>query len=180
MKPESLRARILLIEDHAPTAATLQAILQALGFSKITHMANMSPAIEALKQNAFDLILCDFQLGIVNGLMLVRMIRRPDGLGNPNVPIVMVTAHADPDRVAEARGCGVDDFLVKPVDPEVMVRCLSSLLERSRRFVKSKDYAGPDRRRRNTMDHPGRRQEDREPPSLVPKTTNKWIVPPKS
>jgi two-component system chemotaxis response regulator CheY len=177
MKPDSLRARILLIEDHAPTAETLLEILKALGFSKVSLAANMSGAIEMLQQNAYDLILCDFQLGIVNGLMLVRMIRRPEGLGNPNVPIVMVTAHADPDRVAEALGAGIDDFLVKPVQPEVMLRCLATLLERTRNFVKSKDYAGPDRRRRILPDHPGRRQDDREPPP-VPK--NKWIVSPKS
>lgn len=178
MKPESLRARILMIEDHPPTAATLQAILEALGFSKITQAANMATAIDALKQTAFDLILCDFQLGIVNGLMLVRMIRQADGLSNPNVPIVMITAHADSERVAEALKAGVDDFLVKPVEPDTIARCLGSLLERPRSFVKSKDYAGPDRRRRSSANNPGRRTEDNEPPSLLPK--NKWIVPPKS
>lgn len=178
MKPESLRARILLIEDHPPTAQTLQAILQALGFSKITLAVNMAAGIDALKAAAFDLILCDFQLGIVNGLMLVRMIRQSDGLANPNVPIVMITAHADNERVVEALKAGVDDFLVKPADPETIARCLGSLLERPRSFVKSKDYAGPDRRRRSTGNNPGRRTEDIEPPSRIPK--NKWIVPPKS
>lgn len=178
MKPDSLRARLLLIEDHGPTAATLQAILQAIGFTKITHVINTAQSIEALKQSAFDMILCDFQLGIVNGLMLVRMIRRPDGIGNPNVPIVMITAHAEPDRVTEALDAGVDDFLVKPVQPDLMARCLATLLERPRSFVKSKTYAGPDRRRKQTADHPGRRLEDREDRPLVPK--NKWIVPPKS
>jgi hypothetical protein len=42
MKPEFLRARILLIEDHPPTAATLQAILQALGFIKIMPATDMA------------------------------------------------------------------------------------------------------------------------------------------
>src|SRR3546814_18267296 len=90
---------------------------------------------------------------LVNVLMLVRMIRRPDGITNPNVPIVMITAHAEPDRVAEARDAGIDDFLVKPVLPEKLLQCLVGLLERPRVFVKSKDYAGPDRRRRQTDSH---------------------------
>src|SRR3546814_5246626 len=97
---------------------------------------------------------------LVNVLMLVRMIRRPDGITNPNVPIVMITAHAEPDRVAEARDAGIDDFLVKPVLPEKLLQCLVGLLERPRVFVKSKDYAGPDRRRRQTDRHPGRRQDE--------------------
>lgn len=178
MRPDSLRARLLLIEDHGPTAETLQTILQAIGFSKVTHAINTSQAIEALKSAPFDMVLCDFQLGIVNGLMLVRMIRRPDGIGNPNVPIVMITAHAETDRVAEALAAGVDDFLVKPVQPEVMARCLAGLLERPRSFIKTKTYAGPDRRRKQIPDHPGRRQEDREDRPRIPK--NKWIVPPKT
>lgn len=178
MKPELLRARLLLIEDHGPTATMLQTMLAALGFTKVTHAINTAQAIETLTSGAFDLILCDYQLGIVNGLMLVRMIRRQDGLGNPNMPIVMITAHADPERVADAVAAGVDDFLVKPVQPEVMARCLANLLERPRSFTKSKDYAGPDRRRKQLIGHPGRRQEDNTDQSASPR--NKWIVPPKT
>lgn len=178
MKFDPGKIRILLIEDHAPTAATLTAMLNALGFGKVTVAGSTTTAVSALKGAAFDLLLCDFQLGIVNGLMLVRMIRRPDGIANPNVPIVMITAHAEPDRVAEALGAGIDDFLVKPVQPEKLLQCLITLLERPRLFVKSKDYAGPDRRRRQTDVHPGRREDDRQPRQRLP--GNKWIVPPKS
>jgi CheY-like chemotaxis protein len=177
MKFEPGRIRVLLVEDHPPTAAMLSAMLKALGFARLTVAGNTTAAVEALKAAPVDLLLCDFQLGIVNGLMLVRMIRRPDGIGHPNVPIVMITAHAEPERVAEALGAGVDDFLVKPVQPEKLLRCLTVLLERPRDFVKSKDYAGPDRRRRQTEIHPGRRLEDREG---RPVPRNKWIVPPKS
>jgi len=177
MKTDPGKIRILLVEDHAPTAAMLTAMLKALGFGKLTLAGNMSQAIAALKDSAVDLLLSDFQLGIVNGLMLVRMIRRPDGLGNPNVPIVMVTAHAEPDRVAEALDAGVDDFLVKPVQPEKLLQCLEKVFGRPRVFVKSKTYSGPDRRRRQTETHPGRRLEDREG-RPVPKS--KWMVPPKT
>ena len=177
MKFEPGRIRILLVEDHAPTAQTIAAILKALGFGKVTVAGNMTAAIDALKTAGFDLLLCDFQLGTVNGLMLVRRIRQPGGIGNPNLPIVLVTAHAEPDRVAEALAAGIDDFLVKPVQPETLMRCLTKLLERPRDFARSKDYAGPDRRRRQSGENPGRRQADREG---RPQPRNKWEVPPKS
>lgn len=177
MKIEANRIRVLLIEDHGPTAAMLTAMLAGLGFSKVSHAGNVSRAIEMLRESAYDLILCDFQLGIVNGLMLVRMIRRPDGIAQANIPIIMITAHADPERVAEAQGAGVNDFLVKPVVPEKLQRCLMQALEHPRPFVKSKTYVGPDRRRKQTYDHPGRRREDREG---RPAPKNIWVVPPKS
>ncbi|MEK9971725.1 MAG: response regulator, partial [Ferrovibrio sp.] len=84
MKPELLRARLLLVEDHAPTAEIMHAILQAAGFSKIMHAASVSDATAMLEHRPFDLVLCDFQLGIATGLELVRMIRRLGGVGNVN------------------------------------------------------------------------------------------------
>jgi CheY-like chemotaxis protein len=176
MKVEPSRIRVLLVEDHAPTATLLGAMLDGLGFGRVTVVPGVSEAVDALKDGGFDLLLCDFRLGVVNGLMLVRMIRRPDGIGQPNMPIVMITAHAEPERVAEARAAGIDDFLVKPVKPETLLRCLTALLERPRDYARSKDYAGPDRRRRHSDDNPGRRHEDG--PGR-PVTRNKWIVDPK-
>lgn len=178
MNPDLLRARLLLIEDHGPTAETLQAILQAIGFSRISHAGNTDLAFQMLEQQPFDIVLCDFNLGATNGITLVRNIRKPGGIGNPNVPLVMITAHAETDRVAEAQAAGVDDFLVKPIDPETLTRCLAALFDRSRSFVKTKTYAGPDRRRRHAADNPERRQADRQTASSVPQ--NKWIVPPKT
>lgn len=178
MRPVFERMRVLLVEDHEGQAAALTAVLTALGFKKVRRAINAQMAIEKLQHDKFDLILCDYQLGIVNGLMLVRMIRRPDGIGNPMVPILMVTAHADPDRVSEALNAGVNDFLVKPVSPEALVRALANATERPRAFIKSRDYHGPDRRRRQMPDHPGRRAEDGALRPFV--KPNKWIVPPKS
>jgi two-component system chemotaxis response regulator CheY len=178
MNPDLLRARLLLIEDHGPTVETLRAILQAVGISRISHAGDAAQAMNMLEEQPFDMVLCDFNLGATNGLSLVRSIRKTGGIGNPNVPIVMITAHAETDRVAEAQAAGVDDFLVKPIEPDTLTHCLTKLFDRSRSFVKTRTYAGPDRRRRHAANTPDRRQEDRKSPSSVPQ--NKWIVPPKS
>lgn len=170
--------RILLVEDHEGTAVTLTAMLNALGFGKVQRARDTESAIAALKDGAFDLLLCDYQLGIVSGLTLVKLIRRIGGIGNPMLPIVMVTAHAEGGLVQEALGAGVDDFLVKPVQPETLLRCLNSVLSKPRGFVKTKDYAGPDRRRRKMLDNPGRREEDQKPGR--PRGHNPWITPPKT
>lgn len=170
--------RILLVEDHEGAAATLTAMLNALGYKRVQRARDTENAIEMLQGGGFDLLLCDYELGIVSGLTLVRMIRRVDGLANPMLPIVMVTAHAEGTRVAEAVATGVDDFLVKPVQPETLLRCLENVLNKPRAFVKTKDYAGPDRRRRKMLDNPGRRVEDQRPGR--PRGRNPWIVPPKT
>lgn len=177
MKPQTLRSRILLVEDHDPTAVVMLKMLRAMGFSKVTRVPDGTTAIEYLKTSVADLILCDLEIGSVSGLVLVRMIREPDSISNPNVPIVMMTAHADPDRVAEAVASGVDDFIIKPVKPEILMRCLTAVMERPRRFAKSRNYAGPDRRRRQLIGHAGQRKDDRDG---GPKYKNPWVIPPKS
>lgn len=177
MKSDPGKIRILLVEDHVPTAAMLTAMLSGLGYEKIKHATSTERAIDKLRQRPFDLLLCDYRLGIINGLTLVRMIRKPGGIASPNLPIIMVTAHAEPELVAEARAAGVNAVLVKPVQPEKLMQCINEVFVRPPTFAKAADYAGPDRRRRQEDIHPGRRQEDREG---KPIPRSKWIVPPKT
>lgn len=138
----------------------LMAMLKGLGYARAQQAPDTDQAITTLRAGGVDLLLCDYELGMINGLTLVKMIRRQDGLGNPMLPIVMITAHAENALIAEALAAGVDDVLVKPIQPDALLRCLQSVLQRSRPYVKSRDYVGPDRRRRKTTDHPGRREGD--------------------
>ncbi|WP_428247193.1 response regulator [Ferrovibrio sp.] len=170
--------RILLVEDHEGNAVTMTAMLNALGYPRVSRVRDAEGAINALKEGAYDLLFCDYLLGTVSGLTLVKMIRRHEGLANPMVPIILVTAHAEGALVSEAMGAGCNDVLVKPVLPEALLRCLDQVLNRPRAFVKSKQYTGPDRRRRKTLDNPGRRDEDQTGQRKLGR--NPWITPPKT
>ncbi|MBP6818522.1 response regulator [Ferrovibrio sp. MS7] len=170
--------RILLVEDHDGTAVTITAMLNALGYSRVSRVRDAEAAIADLKETAYDLLLCDQQLGLVTGLTLLKMIRRHEGLTNPMVPFVLVTAHAEGTLVSEAVSAGCNDVLVKPVMPEALLRCLDQVLNRPRAFVKTKEYTGPDRRRRKTLDNPGRRDEDQTGQRKLGR--NPWITPPKT
>lgn len=172
------RIRVLVVEDHHGTARTMQALLNSLGFKNVQHAEDVPSAGDILQSGGVDLLLCDQNLGGLSGLSLIKSIRRLDGIGNPNLPIIMVTAHADAETVSNALGQGVDAVLAKPVQPDRLLLCLEEALEKPRRFVKSKNYAGPDRRRRQMANNPGRRAEDSAPQYPTPK--NKWIVPPKT
>ena len=74
------------------------------------------------------------------------------------MPFVMVSAYSTLDWVIEARDYGVNEFLTKPVSVKSVVSRLTSIIEKPRAFVKSTNYFGPDRRRRNaTFNGPDRR-----------------------
>jgi len=60
----------------------------------------------------------------------------------------MLTGHAELIAVHEALDVGVHEFLTKPVSPTKLYKTIQTLIEKPRAFVRSKEYFGPDRRRR--------------------------------
>ena len=108
--------RILLAEDNEINALLATTLLEEAGFSVET-VVNGAEAVEAARRGAFDLILMDVQMPVMDGLKATRLIR---AMGGPaaGVPIVALTANAmrsDQDICLDA---GMNDFVSKPLDPE--------------------------------------------------------------
>jgi CheY-like chemotaxis protein len=81
----------------------------------VTVVADGVAALEAVKQQAFDLILMDVQMARMNGLEATKAIRALDG-GMSKVPIIAMTARALSKDVDECIAAGMDDHLSKPID----------------------------------------------------------------
>jgi DNA-binding response OmpR family regulator len=77
----------------------------------------------------------------------------------------MITAHTELRRIETARDAGITEALLKPVTPRNLYDRIVQIIERPRRFVKTPEFAGPDRRRRRGTDYggPKRRFEDDHP-----------------
>ena len=84
----------------------------------------------------------------VDGIELVRWVRNPAKSPCATLPILMLTCYADAERVKRARDAGVTEFMVKPFSPESIYQHISSMFRKPRRFVDSKSFFGPDRRRK--------------------------------
>jgi DNA-binding response OmpR family regulator len=67
----------------------------------------------------------------------------------------MITGHSERSRVSAARDAGVNEFLVKPVTAKSLMERLTLIVNKPRNFVKSKNYFGPDRRRRPDPNYGG-------------------------
>ena len=99
----------------------------------------------------------------LDGLDFVRLVRQAKDSPYPLIPIIMLTGHAEPHRVKEARDAVVTEFLVKPVSMQSVVARLDEVLYRPRAFIQAPVFVGPDRRRR-IRDHDG----------LERRTSGKW------
>jgi CheY-like chemotaxis protein len=104
------------------------AMLGQLGY-RAAPVANGREAVEALRQEQYDLVLMDCQMPEMDGYEATRSIRDASaGVLNPGIPIVAVTAGAMAGDREECLRAGMDDYVGKPVDPAQLSRVLDKWL----------------------------------------------------
>lgn len=143
------RLNVLVVDDNKYMLILLKEILRALNVRSVQTAADGADALKLLKTFDADLIITDWKMDPLDGLDLVEMIRRGSDSTNPYVPIIMLTGHTEYSRVLEAINAGVTEFLAKPVSASALYTRIVSVIERPRRFIRTKRYVGPDRRRRS-------------------------------
>ena len=119
--------RILLVEDNSMNRLVVNMILEPYG-AIITEVENGLNAVEALRNDSFDIVLMDVQMPVMDGLEATRIIRREI---SKSIPIIALTASAirsDKEACFEA---GMDDFLAKPFAEKELIDQLTKWLKGS-------------------------------------------------
>ena len=112
--------RILLAEDNEINAEIVKTMLQSEGY-KVLHVKNGKDALEACKRHTFDFILMDCNMPIMGGIEASLNIRNTLKL---ETPIAALTANAFVEDKEECLGAGMNDFLTKPLDKEMLLACI--------------------------------------------------------
>jgi two-component system, chemotaxis family, chemotaxis protein CheY len=148
--------RLLIIDDNRNAAEIVRSILSSVGAQQMELATTAERAFSLLQAEPFDLIIVDQNLGKGDeGIALVKRIRTDPQSTNPYMPILMLTGYTEQRRVQAARDAGVTEFLSKPFTIVGLLRRMEALIHQPRPFVKSADYFGPDRRRRQDPDYRG-------------------------
>jgi len=93
----------------------------------------------------------DWEMPLLSGAELVRIVRSPGVFPTPDIPIIMLTAHGERWRVVEAVRLGVHEYLIKPVSAKSLYDRLAAIVAQPRPVVQRGDYYGPEPR--NTISH---------------------------
>jgi CheY-like chemotaxis protein len=117
--------RILLAEDNVVNQKVAARLLEKLGHS-VEVSSNGAEALAAITRDAFDLILMDVQMPVMNGYDATLAIRAAEQGTPRRVPIVALTAHAMKGDREICLKAGMDDYLGKPIRPQE----LASVLDR--------------------------------------------------
>jgi CheY-like chemotaxis protein len=142
--------RFLVVEDNPHMRRIIRAMLQGFGSREIHEAADGSAGLLAFNKFAPDIVIVDWAMPNFDGLDFARMVRQPDTNASPFTPMIMLTGHSERRRVTAARDAGVTEFMVKPISAKALHQRILSVIANPRRFIRTKTYFGPDRRR-NTM-----------------------------
>ena len=124
--------RILLAEDHTVNRRVVQLILRPFGID-IVVAENGQEAVDAFQNDAFDLILMDVRMPVLDGLQATAEIRRIEAENKlRHTPIVVLSANAMPQDEKASLDAGADMHLRKPITPETLITAVKSALHQAR------------------------------------------------
>lgn len=162
------RLSLLVVEPDEAMVGTWRRLLTALKIRDVRFLPGAVQARTLLanageNQPALDILICRWDLPGEDGLEMVRQLRRDADSPVPFLPVIIVTSEITRERVAQALQAGVHEILVPPLTPKAVEARLREIVERPRKFVRSGEYFGPDRRRQVRAGYAGpfRRTDDR-------------------
>lgn len=117
---------IMVLDDYAIMRGTIVGILRQMGFKNFIRGANGMEGLKELQVKKVDLIISDLNMPKVNGLQLLKHIRKTDKLDK--IPFLMVSGEAEQRNVAMAAKFGVSDFLVKPFSADILMKKVAKIL----------------------------------------------------
>ncbi len=120
--------RVLLAEDNKINQVVVANLLRNLGMEVFT-ANNGQEAVEALKEQDFDIVLMDIQMPVMDGYNATMEIRKMDDPRKRDVPIIALTASAFLTEREKARLFGMNDHVGKPFSPEELVEKIGRLLK---------------------------------------------------
>ena len=123
--------RILCAEDNPYGRVVMNTIAHALGHS-VDFVGDGAAAVSAVGADKHDIVLMDLTLPGLDGMEATRRIRALPGKAGM-IPVIGVSGHAQDSDAQAARIAGMDDYLVKPVNPAALARAIAGVAERLKR-----------------------------------------------
>ena len=118
----------MLIADDNATNRMVAETLCAMFDCTSQSVADGAEAVDAVRSGAFDLILMDIKMPLMDGLEAARRIRNLHGPASSS-PIVALTANADPWDAAEYLDAGMDAVVEKPIKPAALLSAMNAAVE---------------------------------------------------
>jgi len=116
--------KVLVADDSGVMRKIVIRALNSCGVTDVVEAADGAEAVDKFKELGADLVMTDWNMPNKTGLDIVKEIRATGS----DVPVIMITTEADASRVREAIAAGVNDYLAKPFDRELLRKKIDKLV----------------------------------------------------
>ena len=128
-------SKILIIEDEEPIRRVLVRILNDEDSSFEIHEASDGKkGLDLIKNDSYDLVLCDIKMPKVDGIELLQRTRKT----NSTIPFIMLTGHGNIETAVESMKLGAYDFISKPPDLNRLINSVRNALEKKELVAENK------------------------------------------
>lgn len=112
------KIRALIVDDSSVMRKIVERSLRQAGvdLEKVLEAGNGAEALQVLRENPVDLVLCDINMPVMDGLEFVRQMATLENA--KTVPVVMITTEGSESHVVEALSSGARGYIRKPFTPE--------------------------------------------------------------
>jgi Response regulator containing CheY-like receiver, AAA-type ATPase, and DNA-binding domains len=128
-----MQAKILLVDDEKDLLEWLSVVLGKEGFA-VRCFTSGEEALQAFKQEPFDMVITDIRMGAMNGIELLQQIKNH----NPESIVLMITAYASVETAVKALRYGAYDYLLKPFKLDELKLVIKKALSQKRILVEDK------------------------------------------
>ena len=132
-------SRILLVEDNAINQQIAKELLKQAKF-EVVIANNGKEALQALDKSEFDAVLMDIQMPEMDGITATKNIRQRQETCFQELPIIAMTAHAMAGDREKSIAAGMNDHVVKPIDPQKLFKTLAKWIQPRKRDVRPKNH----------------------------------------
>ena len=134
---------VLVVDDNPFMRNVVRSLLGNIGVKKTYEAGDGIAGLEMIREFSPDIVVLDWEMPLLTGPELVRIVRSPGVFPIPDIPIIMLTGHVERWRIVQAVKLGVNEFLCKPVSAKALQERLISILLKPRASVQFGEYYGP-------------------------------------
>jgi two-component system, chemotaxis family, chemotaxis protein CheY len=124
----NFKIKVLVVDDFPTMRRIVKNLLKQLGYENIDEAEDGAQALAKLKAGGYGLLITDWNMPVMEGIDLLKNLRAEDSL--KDLPVLMVTAEAEKDKVIIAIKAGVDNYVVKPFTAEVLKEKLEKIADK--------------------------------------------------
>ncbi|WP_300454991.1 response regulator [Desulfobacula sp.] len=119
---------ILIVDDSLPMRSVIKRTLKAAGYgsSELLEAANGKDALELMNNSWVDMIITDYNMPVMNGLELIKALKKDDL--SKDIPVVVVSTEGNASKIKEFMSSGAHGYITKPFTAETIRDLIVTIL----------------------------------------------------